>query len=58
MSAKADYSRAYEEGQAARRAGKPREANAYRHRGGQDGEGLYDRWHDGWDDENARMTKA
>lgn len=36
----------------------PRTANPYRHRGGRDGELLYDRWHDGWDDENARRTKA
>lgn len=58
MTTKAETALAYDRGAQARRNGQPRTANPYRHRGGRDGELLYDRWHDGWDDENARRTKA
>lgn len=51
---KLELSRAHQQGEAARRAGKTKGANPYRHRGGADGEALYDRWVDGWLDQDRR----
>jgi hypothetical protein len=51
---KTDLDRAYLAGISARQAGKPREANAYRHRRDRDGELLQDRWDEGWGDQDAR----
>lgn len=57
MTTKSELAMAYERGAQARRNGLPRTANPYRHRGGTDGEILYDKWQDGWDDEHARRLK-
>ena len=58
MTTKAEYARAYEEGQAARRAGRPIEVNPYRFRKGRDGDLLWDRWIDGWMDQDATNKGA
>ena len=58
MTTRAELALAYERGAQARRNAQPRTSNPFRHRGGKDGELLYDRWHDGWDDEDAKRVKA
>lgn len=54
MTTKAETQRAFELGAQARRNGTPRHHNAYRHRGGQDGDILRDAWTDGWEHEDKR----
>lgn len=51
----ADDSRAYADGQAARRNGTKREHNPFRFRRDQDGAYLAERWHDGYDDQDATL---
>lgn len=54
MTTKAELDRAYLAGVTAKQVGKPREANAYRHRRDRDGEVLAEAWSNGWDDQDAR----
>lgn len=54
---KQELTRAYQQGEAARRAGKPQSTNPYRHRGGTEGEALWDRWVDGWADQDRRNVE-
>lgn len=58
MTTKAEYDRAYLEGVTARQSGMPLSANPYKHRGGRDGELLWDRWIDGWRDQDKASGRA
>ena len=52
-----DYERAGEEGRAARRSGRKREANPYRGVG-EESAWLHEAWEEGWEEEDAERQRA